>query len=177
MPFNGQTYLIKALPEVLGEIPDAKLVLAGVGPLLPEAQTLSAQLTLSGRAIFPGYVPHDQIPSYIAAADVVVVPSIRMATMEEGSSALLVEAMAAQKPVIATNVGGNPDSITHGENGLLVPDKDPHAIAESILNIYHDPALAKKLGLNAREYVMRERTWAENARRIRAAYQQLTFQD
>jgi glycosyltransferase involved in cell wall biosynthesis len=176
-PFNGQSYLIKALPEVLSETPDAKLVLAGAGPLLLEAQTLSAQLTLSDKVIFPGHVPHDQIPSYMAAADIVIVPSIRMDTMEEGSSNLLVEAMATQKPVVATDVGGNRDSITHEENGLLIPDKDPHAIAKSILRLYHDRAFAEKIGGNALEYVMTERTWKENANRIRAAYERLTLQE
>jgi glycogen(starch) synthase len=176
-PFNGQAYLIKALPEVLSEIPDAKLVLAGEGPLLREAQAMAAELTLSDTVLFPGHVSHVQIPSYVAAADVVVVPSIRMLTVEEGSSNLLLEAMAAQKPVVATAVGGNLDSITHGENGLLIRDKDPHAIAESILGIYHDRALAEKLGRNAREYVSNERTWAAIVKRIRAIYEQLIFEE
>jgi glycosyltransferase involved in cell wall biosynthesis len=100
-----------------------------------------------------------------------------MLTVEEGSSNLLLEAMAAQKPVVATAVGGNLDSITHGENGLLIRDKDPHAIAESILGIYHDRALAEKLGRNAREYVSNERTWAAIVKRIRAIYEQLIFEE
>ncbi|MGZ4846372.1 MAG: glycosyltransferase family 4 protein [Halobacteriota archaeon] len=175
-PFNGQAFLIKALSDVRGEIPNAKLVLAGVGPLLREAQMLSAQLGLSEMVIFPGQVPHDQIPSYLAAADVVVVPSISMDTMEEGSSTLLLEALATQKPVIATAVGGNRESITHEETGLLLRDKDPHAIAECILRLHRDRAFADKLGHNARAYVVAERTWAENARRVRVAYER-TFQE
>ncbi|MGZ4926111.1 MAG: glycosyltransferase family 4 protein, partial [Halobacteriota archaeon] len=153
-----------------------KLVLAGVGPLLREAQMLSAQLGLSEMVIFPGQVPHDQIPSYLAAADVVVVPSISMDTMEEGSSTFLLEALATQKPVIATAVGGNRESITHEETGLLLRDKDPHAIAECILRLHRDRAFADKLGHNARAYVVAERTWAENARRVRVAYER-TFQE
>jgi glycogen(starch) synthase len=174
--YNGQAYLIEAVRELANRIPDAKLVLAGDGPQLPGLKDLCGELGLSDRILFPGQIPHSQIPSHMAAADVVVVPSIRTGTSEEGSSNLLLEAMAMQKTVIATDVGGNRDTITHGENGILVPDRDSHAIAEAIVTMYTDRVLARRISRNARAYVERQRTWSEIAKRILTAYEQLTAQ-
>jgi glycosyltransferase involved in cell wall biosynthesis len=172
-PFNGQLFLVKALPKILIGAPNAKLVLAGAGPLLADVRHLCVTLNVSDHVIFPGRVPHQQIPHYLAAADVVVIPSVRINTNEEGSSNFLLEAMAMQKPVVATDVGGNVDAIAHGDTGLLVPDKDAPAIAHAVLLLHGDHALAERLSHNARDYVVKQRTWGENAETILKAYTHL----
>jgi glycosyltransferase involved in cell wall biosynthesis len=81
--------------------------------------------------------------------------------------------MAMQKPVVATDVGGNVDAIAHGDTGLLVPDKDAPAIAHAVLLLHGDHALAERLSHNARDYVVKQRTWGENAETILKAYTHL----
>lgn len=163
VPKNGQEYLIRAMPSILKEIPDVKLVLAGEGPLKGEMIELIHQLDIMDNIRFDGDIPNKNIPEYMAATDLMVIPSIHINNLEEASSILLVEAMAMKKPVIASEIGGLKESITAGVNGLLVPDKDPEAIAKCACDVLNNPVLATKMGDNAFNYVKKERTWSKIA--------------
>lgn len=163
VPKNGQEYLIKAMPKISSEFSDIILILAGDGPLKDNMIKLSEELGVSSKIRFEGNIPNEQIPSYMAAADLVVVPSIHINGLEEASSILLVEAMAMKKTVIATGIGGLKETIINNINGILVPDKDQEAIARNVLKILNDPYLSKELGENAFEYVKNERTWSKIA--------------
>lgn len=154
---NGQSYLVRAIPKIIGRIPNVKLYLAGNGPLKPEASKLIDDLHLKNNIRLLGNLPHDQISSYLAASDVVSIPSIATEGAEEGSSIFLIEAMAMEKPCIASDIGGLRDSIKNGVTGLLIPDKDEEAIVTAILQLYHNPGLANAIGKNARAYVVNER--------------------
>ena len=107
---------------------------------------MAADLGLAGRVHFLGQ--RDDIPDLLAALDIFVLPS-----HSEGVSLALLEAMAAGLPVIATAVGGLPEVVTDGVNGLLIPPQDPEALAQALARLLDDPALAKKLGENARQHV------------------------
>lgn len=169
VPNNGQEYLIRAMPKILKDYSNVKLILAGDGPTRLKLIGLSKKLKVGDNVLFLGNVNHDEIPLFISASDVVVIPSVQMNGFEEGSSIFSLEAMAMKKPVIASNLGGFRDSITDGENGILVPDKDPDAIARNVLKLLKDPVLADGLGKNAFNYVNKERKWskiAENTFRL-----------
>jgi glycogen synthase len=120
----------------------AAVVLVGDGPLRPALERQAARLG-PGRVRFQGFVPHAEVPAWLAAADVLVLPSV----YEELGSVLL-EAMAAGLPVVASEVGGIPDAL--GPAGLLVPPGDPAALAAAVDQVLEDPALAAELARAAR---------------------------
>jgi glycosyltransferase involved in cell wall biosynthesis len=170
---NGHEYLIRAMPEILKHVPEAKLYLAGEGPLKPEMEKLTEDLGVKNNVIFLGDLPNEKISGYLAASDVVCLPSIRTEGLEEGSSIFLVEAMAMEKPCIASDMGGLTESISNGVNGLLIPDKDETAIASAVIRLYDDPALADTIAKNARLYVERKRNWGVITDELLRLYQSI----
>ena len=100
--------------------------------------------------------------------DVFVLPSY-----SEGVSLALLEAMAAGLPVIASRVGGLPEVVTDGENGLLVPPRDADALAAALTRLLADPSLARQLGENARGYVREHFSLERLGREINEIYEEL----
>src|SRR5207247_11054153 len=94
---------------------------------------------LAERVVFAGY--RADVPAVLDEVDVVVLPS-----SVEGMPLVLLEAMAHRRPVVATPVGGTPEVVVDGETGLLVPPRDPRALADAIRRLLDDPDLAKRLG-------------------------------
>jgi glycosyltransferase involved in cell wall biosynthesis len=131
----------KNLSETHGEI-SARLVIVGDGPEREPLEAAAASLGLSNRVIFAGQVNNVQV--YFVAADVLVNPS-----HSEGSPYVLLEAMAAALPIVATAVGGVPEMIENNETALLVPASDPQAMADAIARVLSDEQLAQSLSANA----------------------------
>jgi len=121
----------------------ATVVLVGDGPDRGELERQAGALA-PGRVRFVGFVPHAEVPAWLAAADVLVLPSV----YEELGSVLL-EAMAAGLPVVATSVGGIPEVL--GDAGRLAAPGDPAALAAAVDHVLGDPALAARLGEAARQ--------------------------
>jgi glycosyltransferase involved in cell wall biosynthesis len=128
----------EAARRVLQERPDATFVLAGDGESRDRLQRAATDM-LGDRVRFLGWV--DDLPSLYAAFDVVALTS-RL----EGTPVALIEAAAAGKPVVATNVGGVSEVVRHGNTGLLVPPKDPVAVATNVLTLLDDPEGAARMG-------------------------------
>jgi phosphatidyl-myo-inositol alpha-mannosyltransferase len=143
---KGLQYLIQAFARVKKNIPTARLVLVGEGSLKGQLQQLVAELQL-GDVLFEGYVPPELLPSYYQRADVACAPS----TVNESFGITLVEAMAAGTPLVATDMGGFRMIATHEENALLVPPKNPVALAEALQRALEDQRLRDKLSSAARE--------------------------
>jgi len=152
---RGIKTLIEAMPKIVKEFPEAKLVIAGEGPERQRLQRLVEKLGVSSHVKFLGLVPHEQIPNIIKSSKVIVVPSLI-----EGHSASIIEAMAAAKPVIATKVGGITEIIKNGETGILVDPENPDQIAEAVIKVLRDRDLAKtlaeKTAEKAEEYDVRK---------------------
>jgi 2-deoxystreptamine N-acetyl-D-glucosaminyltransferase/2-deoxystreptamine glucosyltransferase len=123
----------------------ACLVLVGSGPEAPRIRHLVVQGPSADRITMAGFVEHTAIPAVLAALDVLVLPS---AYEEMGS--ILVEAMAAGLPVVATAVGGIPEVVRDGETGVLVPPADVAALAEALDRLVADPGLRARLSDGAR---------------------------
>ncbi|MGK5448192.1 glycosyltransferase family 4 protein [Streptomyces radiopugnans] len=121
----------------------ARLLVVGDGP--QRAQLQARARPLSDRVHFTGFLPHEQVPAVLAHVDVLVVPS-----RYEELGSVLVEAMAAGLPVVASRVGGIPDLVRDGHNGLLVPPGDAAAFARAVGRLLGDPATAARLGREAR---------------------------
>lgn len=147
---KGLHLLLKCVPAVLAQQGRTKVLVVGTGDYLDEAKCLVDVMGLQRQVLFAGHVPHERIVDYLNAADLYVLPTLR----QEGLPFSLVEAMACQKPVIASRIGGIPSVVTHGLNGLLVEPGDSHGLARAIVRILSDDELAASLSLKARETVV-----------------------
>lgn len=171
---KGQAYLLRAMPHILRRQPKARLALIGFGPLEEALESEVRSLGLGDCVRFIGKVPHDEMPGYLAAADVFVLPSIVSPSGDtEGLGVVLLEALAAGTPVVASRVGGIPDIVKDGETGLLVAEKQPEALAEAILRLLEQPALGARLVEEGRRHIERHFSWPGVARRFERLFEQV----
>lgn len=143
---KGHLYLLEAIPVVLEEFPGAFFLLAGEGPERDRLETMTRQLHIQDNVRFLG-VRHD-VNRLLALIDLFVLPSLW-----EGLPNAILEAMAMQKPVIATTVDGNMEAVTEGQTGLLVPPYNAPALADAMLSLLRDPERARQMGLAGRRKV------------------------
>jgi glycosyltransferase involved in cell wall biosynthesis len=143
---KGHELLIRAFREIKKEKEDARLVIVGEGYLMESLKGVVRQLELSEAVIFTGFL--EDVPQIIATFDVAVLPSFF-----EGMGRVLLEAMAMEKPVVGTLVGGIPDLIEHGANGYLVSPGKERELASAVLKILNDKGLAVKMGEAGRKKV------------------------
>ncbi|KAA1188938.1 glycosyltransferase family 4 protein [Pseudohalioglobus sediminis] len=142
-PVKGVKYLIDAFPSVISAVPSAKLVIFGTGVCESQLASQCNQLKVSHAIHFAGY--RENIPEFMNALDLFALPSLA-----EFHSIGLLEAMRAKLPIVATDVGGNPESIVDGISGRIVPPKDPEALASAIIDCALDRDLRESLAKNAR---------------------------
>ncbi|HEY6744543.1 MAG TPA: glycosyltransferase family 4 protein [Mycobacteriales bacterium] len=142
---KGLDTLVRAVPLLPAGRP---VTLAGDGPERGALERLAAGLGVADRVRVTGFLPHRAVPGLLAGAEVAVLPS----RYEELGTAL-VEAMAAGRPVVASRVGGIPELVRDGVDGLLVPPGDPVALAAAIGRVLADPAVAAGLGASGRARV------------------------
>ncbi|MCU0561200.1 MAG: glycosyltransferase family 4 protein [Desulfobacterales bacterium] len=143
LAIKGPAYLLNAMGAVWREHPDAELVFVGKGALEKPLRAQAAFAGCSGRVKFLGW--RDDIARIMPLFDVFVLPSLN-----EGMGRVLVEAMAAGRPIVASRAGGIPDLVRHGENGLLVPPGDEAALAAGIALLLRDRGLAQRMGERGR---------------------------
>jgi glycosyltransferase involved in cell wall biosynthesis len=179
IPVKGFEHLVDAHALALVAEPRRRLLLVGDGDLREELVSRVAELGVAKTVVFAGQASRAEIPAYLAAADLVAVPSVRYQGYVDGLPNVALEAMAAGKPLVATDVGGLPDLVRTGENGILVGEGDANALAEAILALSRDPDLRSRLGAAARAEIARERSWQSVGERYveiyeRAASAQLT---
>jgi len=146
---KGLEYLIRAAALIRRDVPAARIVLAGDGPLGRELAELVASLGLEDAVALLGH--RSDIGDLLAASDLVVLPSLW-----EGMSISLLEAMAAARPVVTTSIGSNREVTNDGEAAVLVPPKDPESLAAAIRSIATDEARRQILGKKGQQ-VQRER--------------------
>ena len=148
LPIKGHDVLINAWPIVRREFQDLHLVIVGDGPLRQSYRELIERLGCNERVWIIGEVPYEQIWSLMRKARALIMPS-----RNEGLSYAILEAGVNALPVIATNVGGNPELITDGKSGLLIPPDDPDAIARAIGRLLNEPGIAGTFGRNLQRTV------------------------
>ena len=135
--------LLAAMPLVLRELPDLRLVIVGEGELRAQLEAQIAQLGLARAVTLLGY--RDDVPRILRALDAFVLSS-RM----EGFGGVCTEAMACGLPVVSTAAGGMPETVIHEQTGLLAPTRDPEALAAAVVRIFREPDLARRLAANGR---------------------------
>jgi glycosyltransferase involved in cell wall biosynthesis len=161
-PQKGHTYLVSAAAAT----PGATFVFAGDGPLRGSLEAQAAELGVADRCLFLG--ERTDMPDLLAASDLVVLPSLY-----EGLPVSVLEAMAAERPVVATAIGGTDEAIVSEESGLLVPPRDPAALAVAIGRLQGDPALARRLASAGRARVEREFSADRTAREVMRIYDEV----
>jgi glycosyltransferase involved in cell wall biosynthesis len=167
---KGFEYLIDALPLVAAH-PDARLVIAGDGDLAGELRERARAAGVMDRVHFAGNVPQDTVGAWFAAADVVVIPSVRDDSGNvDGLPNTVLEALASGAPVVATTAGGIASAIRDGESGLLVAERDPRALAVAIAAVLDDPDRGARLGRAARATAEARFGWDAAAARFETAY-------
>jgi len=163
---KGHRYLLEAARLIKASFPNAVFLWVGGGRQENELRKLAAQWQLNGNVRFLGY--RSDVPALLEAMDLFVLPSL-----EEGMSNALLEAMAKNIPVIATAVGGNIEVVEHEKSGLLVPPRDPAALAEAITRIIREPSLAGSMARAGSERVKDRFTIENTIRSIEELYEEL----
>jgi len=163
---KGVDLVIKAMPEVLKEVPNAFYLIVGDGP---DKEQLQQQITESGLDMnvkLVGRVEYDSLIDYYNLADVFVMPSKTELPDVEGFGIVFLEANACSKPVIGSNSGGIPSAIKHGYNGLIVKENDIEGLTKAIIEILKNNQLATELGKNGLEFVREKANWEYIAIRL-----------
>jgi glycosyltransferase involved in cell wall biosynthesis len=163
---KGQTYFLQALAQLRARGLNFMAVLAGEGGDRAALEAQVADLELHHQVRFLGQV--DAIGPVLAAADVVVLPSLW-----EGLPLTLLEALVRGRPVVATAVGGIPEVVDHGHNGVLVPPRDPAALADALAEFHARPLAALEMGARAAAQVREHHTWDRVAQRFESVYDEL----
>jgi glycosyltransferase involved in cell wall biosynthesis len=159
-PEKGHAYLIDAWPSVLARVPDAWLAIVGEGS---EADALQARARGLEHIVFTGR--RDDISAVTADLSVAVLPSLR-----EAQGISILEAMARCRPVVASAVGGIPEVITSGVDGLLVPPASPADLADAIVSLARSPELRERLGRAGRQTVVERFSIDAQVRRTEEVY-------
>lgn len=140
-PEKGHRYLIEAMPAILRGAPETWLVIVGEGSLDGELRAQAAALPAPAgdRVVFTGR--REDVAAITGDVDIAVLPSLR-----EAQGISILEAMARRKPVVASGVGGIPEVLTNGLDGLLVPPADPAALADACIRLACSPELRARMG-------------------------------
>jgi len=164
--YKGLDTLLRALPV----LPGARLTVVGDGPMREEWERLTDTLGLGDRVTFTGEVPDDDLPGYYHIADIFVLPANARA---EAFGTVLLEAMASGLPCITTEVGtGTSWVVQDGVTGLVVPPRDPQALAEAIRSLLDDPRRRAAMGRAGRTRVEAAFTLERMVARVQAVYEE-----
>ena len=171
---KGVHYLLEALAIVKREYPNARLKIIGHGPLRKSLEADTVRLGLQEDVQFLGPVPHAQLPSHYQAADIAVFPFVEAASGDqEGFGLVLVEAMGCGCAVIASALPAVKDVIDDGQTGLLVPSRDPGALASAVTALLEDEQSTRELGERARAIALIKFDWSVCQARFGSEFRRL----
>src|SRR5437016_7033103 len=167
---KGLEYFLEATVIVRKQFPAARFLIVGDSIVdatyRPALERKARSFNVEDCVIFTGH--RSDVPKLLEEVNLSVLPSL-----SEGLSNSLLEAMAAGLPVVATNVGGNPEIVQDGITGILVPPRDPAAMADAIIRVLEAPEMAKRFGLAGRERVMNHFSLETVIRRTSERYMML----
>lgn len=152
--------LIEVMKSIRDRHPKTKVLLVGDGPEMQNLRQTTFRLGMEREVIFSGPVPRDDVPAYIDAMDICVLPD----SNAFGSPIALFEFMAMGKPCVVPDIGPIRDVIDDQATGIMFPKGDHNALGEALLRLVEDPALRIRIGARAKQTVFERHTWAANAR-------------
>ncbi|NLU67677.1 glycosyltransferase family 4 protein [Streptomyces sp. HNM0574] len=169
VPRKGQDTLIRAMPRVLEQVPDAVLLIVGGGPYRQDLERLARETGVADAVRFTGAVPWEELPAHYGAGDVFAMPcrTRRGGLDVEGLGIVYLEASATGLPVVSGDSGGAPDAVLDGETGWIVRGGAPEEAAERITVLLRDPELRARMGARGRQWVEERWRWDLLAQRLR----------
>jgi glycosyltransferase involved in cell wall biosynthesis len=164
-PVKGLSYLLSAVKSLEGQLP-IELTLVGDGP---ERARLEAEARSLPNVHFLGEKQPVEVASLLAQADLFVMPSVDLEKQAEGTPTAVIEAMAAGLPIVCTDAGGLPRLVQHNVNGLVVPQRDPVALARAIWHLATEPELRQAMGKHNCQ-IARSRDWSVIVEQVEYVY-------
>ncbi len=168
---KGVDLILRGFAQLPAEYHHVSLWIIGDGPLRSKLERLAFELGLRDRVLFLGSISQELVSSLIAGCEV-----LALGSRSEAFGIVLLEAMAAGKPVIATAIGGIPELVSHGQNGLLVPPEDPEALSNAMAQLLADAELRRVMGQHGRSFVQRHYTWERQGERFLDLYRKVLSQ-
>jgi phosphatidylinositol alpha-1,6-mannosyltransferase len=165
---KGQDTLIRAMPELLGSVPDLRMLIVGDGPDGRRLRELARALGVTDRVVFAGGVPWPELPGHYCAGDVFAMPCrTRGSGLDvEGLGLVFLEAAASGLPVVAGTSGGAPETVQQGRTGLVVDGRDVAAVVDATASLLTDRDRAARWGASGRAWVSRDWSWDRSADRL-----------
>ena len=163
---KGVQHLISAMPKILENYHDSKLVIAGKGGMIDELKSQVESMGLSNKVYFTGYLNQKEVQKMYKCADVAVFPSTY-----EPFGIVALEAMLAGIPTVVSDIGGLNEIVEHGVNGMKSYTGNPNSIADSVLSLLFDPQLAMNVTKNAKNKVKDEFNWQKIAQDTHYIYE------
>jgi PEP-CTERM/exosortase A-associated glycosyltransferase len=168
--YEGLDLLVKAFARLCQARNDIRLLLIGGGETETELRKLVDKLSLQNTVLIPGRFPHEAIPGVYSLIDVLVYPRYSMRLTELVTPLKPLEAMAAGKPLVASDIGGHRELIQNEQTGLFFPPGDESALAQTLLRLLNDAGLREKLSVQGKNWVQRNHTWTKTTAAHSAVY-------
>lgn len=167
----GPEVLLQAIAKARQSIPDLQLSWAGSVDMTERQKALIRDLQMENCINVVGFVPHDNIFKFLSDHHLMIMPSLK-----EAFGVAVLEASAAGRAAIASNVGGVPEVLVDGKTGLLIPPNDPDRLAEAIIKLANDRELMKSLGENGRRFVEDNFAWSKSLDMMSDLYERLIYE-
>lgn len=168
---NGVIFPALAMKKILARYPETLLIYAGNGEDQPEIERIVKKEGIEEQVKLLGAIPHEKIKEYYAFSDIVLIPSIHSAGVEEATSISALEAMGSGAPVVACAVGGLKEIICDSVDGLLVEEQNVDALADAVVRLFDEPELAVDLAAKARTKIEAEYSHIAAAKKYADIYE------
>jgi PEP-CTERM/exosortase A-associated glycosyltransferase len=172
--YEGLDLLLDALPSILAQRPDARVLLVGGGPQDAALKAQAQRLGVTDKVVFTGRVPHDQVQRYYDLVDVLAYPRHSMRLTELVTPLKPLEAMAQGRVLVASDVGGHKELIRHGETGMLFKAGSAEALSQTVLALFNSQNKWPTIRAAGRRFVEEERNWTKSIANYVAPYASLT---
>jgi glycosyltransferase involved in cell wall biosynthesis len=170
---KGMEYLIKAFARIAGEVPEARLAIAGDGPLRPSLERLTSDCGLRARVAFRGSLSHRAVAAAMQNASIFCQPSVTAADGDsEGMPTTVLEAASTARPLVGTRHSGIPEVIVDGTTGFLVPERDVAALADRLLSLLKNAELRNRMGQAGRRRVEEHFDLRKQSKRLEEIYRE-----
>lgn len=169
--YEGLDLLIKAFARIADDQPDAVLLLVGGGEMKEELEQLVQRLGLVDRVVMPGRIPHDRVPGAYAMIDVLAYPRYSMRLTELVTPLKPLEAMAMGKALVASDVGGHKELVTHDSTGVLFRAGDEEELATAVLKLIREEIYRDQLRNQGHLWVNENKTWEKTSKVYKQIYE------